>query len=430
MTKISRRRFAFNIKQLVLIVFCVIAGTIIVLKRDTIIQMLPKAANSCNYLTVQLSTDGKTPQQSISIPANQPTKYYLHVKSNGGGCETNFDATSRICKLDGSNCVTRSNTPWSYYRSNSEGIARVDLNKGLDGNNVFYARFRPAGRTDIPWSNEVQVTIESRPVAATTASDQVNLEEYFQMKPGYLWIYSTKNNVAGVEGVSRIQIEEETVTSGCGIVTRPWRFTKDKREAYWNPLISGQSFNYSGNANLRWFIVSPSYVYNTMPQFNKYIWGLGDKSYNVFPATGAINPLRDIPVTIPSRSHLFQTTVGRVPAYNLSLKKLSADFSYMDTADNESYYPPSPDLTSCVLKTNAPSTNSWKIRTTADTISINKGSFAYSGPALRIDYFEGGSGLETGNGLLRESWYFVKNIGLVDMEVGPLLPCVKMIVIV
>lgn len=90
MTKISRRRFAFNIKQLVLIVFCVIAGTIIVLKRDTIIQMLPKAANSCNYLTVQLSTDGKTPQQSKAInPLKKSRGMYVYSSQNNVFVGTN-----------------------------------------------------------------------------------------------------------------------------------------------------------------------------------------------------------------------------------------------------------------------------------------------------------------------------------------------------
>lgn len=89
----------------------------------------------------------------------------------------------------------------------------------------------------------------------------------------------------------------------------------------------------------------------------------------------------------------------------------------MEVADKESFYPAAQDLVQCGIKATTTNPTSWKLRISPDTISINKPWFSYSGEALRFDQFEGGVGLENSNFLLRESWYMVKNIGLVMIKV-------------
>jgi hypothetical protein len=52
-----------------------------------------------------------------------------------------------------------------------------------------------------------------------------------------------------------------------------------------------------------------------------------------------------------------------------------------------------------------------------DWASVTVPGIGYRGPALRVDYWEGYPGpLETAPGLLRESWYFIRDIGVVEIR--------------
>ena len=367
---------------------------------------------SSTPLKVRVSTDGKRPTSSITIPAGT-TKYYLHTNRPNIGFEA---------------LVTNGNhvKPWGSYRSNSQGVARIDV-ANLPAN-TYKARFRPLGSRE-QWSNEITVVAKSSSttpslMSLSSVSSQgasTNLADYFVMKPGYVWMYETKNYNRGSQsnpatGKTRLQIEEKTEI--CGVSIFPWRYTKDSENAYWGPSINtyGKTEQkLGGNKDLRWLVVDPAYNYGKIPAFNNFIWAYGHKTYER-------SNIRDINFGKEGVGYIYLNKTGRVPGYNLSPKTLG-NKSFMDVAEYESK---NTNDTSCkdILKdpdnrysSFASGYSSWKIRTEKDRLTIrgaNANEFSYDGEVIRIDYFEGSGSLEKDQ-LLRESWYVAKGIGVVKI---------------
>lgn len=358
---------------------------------------------SCGKLNIQVSADGTNWTEAISI--QQTTgKYYLRARTDQGkACATSFAAQYSHCPLNSQNCSAPVVvSPWGAYRTNSQGIARIDF--ASIGEGTHMAQFREVD-TQSEWSNSITVTITKAPQEKPPT---VDLRSYLIFKPGYASSFITNNHlVKRYNLLTLLQVEEKTKV--CGITTTPWRFTKSDQYSYWNPkMAAGGS---TGLQNLRWFVVDPDFSYSKYPNFNQSFWAVGDKRYTL-----TSNPLQILGAVSPGL--LYQSVTGKSPAYNLAPKNLPADFSYLEQSIKGSHYEQTSTLEPCTLVTNKVSSNdsSWKIRTEKDTLTINNPNFSYSGDALRIDYFEGGKSLET-DPLLRESWYFIKDIGLAKIAV-------------
>lgn len=388
-----------------LLAFGLVAGLILIQKEQLFKK---KAAGACGPILASVSTDGKMPKTSIELPAGKPTKYYIHVSSAGQPCQSSFDINFQIC--DKGVCGNWSvRSPWGPYKSNSQGVARLDLDGPWPENRIVNFKLRPAS-SSLAWSNQLKISF----VRTGPAPPETSIQDYLIFKPGYAWIYTTKNNTSGVQAKTRLQIEEITELGDCKIKVRPWRFTKEKEAAYWNPEIKGAGFR-NRNFDLRWMVVDQNYDFKEFPDFNNYIWAWGHKRYQ----RSDTNPIRDVKLGSPVDAAKYGTKEGRVPGYNLSLKALPANLEYLNHAKGESAGKRRSELGlpgDCSIKETAGPFSSWKIRTAKDTVSIDNPNFKYSGDALRIDYYEGLTPLET-EYLLRESWYFVKNIGLVKILV-------------
>ncbi len=370
-------------------------------------QIFKSRAASCGYILLQVSADGKTPSGSISLPSGVPTKYYVHVTSGGQPCSANFDVLSQRCDGAGNNCsgwITTAN--WGTYRSNQQGIARIDLDGPWPNNFSTNFRVRPAG-TAYDWSNPARITFTG---TLTNSRPVYNMTDYIVYKPGYTYLYDSTDNLTGTTGTTRIQMEQEISKSGINII--PWRYTKTNPNLYWAAVIPGVN---DGKRDLRWFITDPNFYYSPIPGYNNFIWGFADTNYSRPDTSWGWH---DINFSGELGSHVYKNTGTQYPSYNLAPK--TAALPYINYQKGTSYYPVQAGIpyVPTMLVTN-PDPNylgSWKIRVDKDYVNINygPGQFNYSGEALRIDYYEGFKTAYT-DMANRESWYYVKGIGLVQM---------------
>ncbi len=365
------------------------------LTREQSISPAPQAGECGGSLQLMVSSDGKNPSLSLTLPSGRPTKYYVHVTHDGTACQTNFDVQSMHCESESSCSVWVTTSPWRNFKSNTDGIARIDLDTPWPESTTKF-KLRPHGTTDA-WSNEAQIQFSPN---ANIPTRTIDLEEYIIMTPGYSFLYSNDNFMYSPpkHGLTYMQMELPIDLNGIEII--PWRFTKSTEYAYWGnrmpTTINGTQTHtsFTGFRDLRWYIVDPSYDYTQKPIFNDYIWGYGDVNYSREQDAGMGNDLKDKDVVIRHWYGLDQN----VPGYNLGKKTLTIPYIELNEADN------------------------WKARAEFETISIqNEKGYRYSGEALRIDYYEGsgfyynGRSPQENRWFHRESWYFVKNVGLVQI---------------
>lgn len=378
--------------------------------------------NCSTPLNVQISSDGRTPSSTINLPINQPTKYYLHVKgANGKPCSTNFEVNSN----------DKITTDWGPYKSDGFGLARIDLIKGWPVIQQLPFTIRPKGSNGV-WSNSLTINFNSQ-ISGGTALDT---RSYFKQKPGNVYIYNSHNHwysnpgdmskKSSYPGLTYLQIEMPI--NMCGRAFIPWRFTKDNEYAYWGnkmPQARNGSDIYKGDRDLRWYIADYNTSDGIFSQYSNYIWSYGFDDYQ----RDATNGMKNFPLGKVRRSYVFKTENPAIPHYNLGrkvfpylpyieLNQQTVGFSKTDSSITGS---------DCNLILN-PGTfasqggalGAWMIRADMDNISISNpgivNGFNYSGPALRIDYFEGQAPLfQKDKWFHRESFYYVQNIGLVKM---------------
>lgn len=364
---------------------------------------------------VKVSADGKIFSLKVTVPSGYG-KYYLKTPWPN----KNLEAIGSACDTK-NNCVRDvHHRPWFSYRTNSEGIARIDYKLAAG---TYTSRFRPYNSNE-KWSDTVEVVVSSQ--AKPSSSSVTSIADYLIYESGYTWMYISKNHrvkdgkeFTTVTGNTRIQIEQETEI--CGVRVRPWRFTKDKPEAYWNPLMFSFA-DYWGNRNLRWFVVSPDFNYTANAKYNNHFWVFGDKTYQNPGDPEFFRTSRNL-TSDPLGRYLLFLSKGDTPAYNLAPKTITGN-QYMHVAEKQSYYMDalrsefSQYLTSNKCPTNGMKTpqalgsnSTWKVRIEKDRLKIDNPNFKYDGEALRLDHFEGSGTLEKEQ-LLRETWYFIKGIGL------------------
>lgn len=374
-------------------------------------------ASSCNsQLKLSVSTDGRTPKDSIDLPLNTPTPYYLHVTTSTDiPCSVNLEV---MISDNGKNTVVRE---WGPYKSDKFGVARIDLDAGWTKEQSLTFSVRAKG-SEAAWSNQATLNFKS---SIKPSYGSVNTKDYFKQIPGNVYIYNSANYWYNPVkfGLSYLQIESET--NICGRQMIVWRFTKGNEYAYWGSkaprtINSETNLFQKGDGDMRWFIADYNAPDTNYPNYSKYIWSYGFQEYTRNSALGAASPM------VPGaarRAYVFLTTSATIPNYNLG-REVYPHLPFIEySGDLVSGYGKviGKDCNLTVQNTN--STDFWKMRAEMDTVTISNpgvpNGYNYSGPALRIDYYEGAGKMTTGNfaspGFHRESFYFVKDVGLVQM---------------
>ncbi len=442
-----------------LIVAVALLLTVPLLKSQNLISMLQKTENnsaaaiSCQgQFNIGVSLNGNSPTSAITVPRTVP-RYYLHLTSGGQNCSNQFEVLASLCDLNGANCSTPAQTsPFGLFRSNSNGIARLDLfpfKIGGDGkmspwsettaqDGIYKLQFRPylgTSSNNIAWSNQVSVTINNTLSNTASVPPNQNMLDYIVYRPGDTYIYdsiSIRKNAAGTVDTqtykSRLQLEQERLI--CGIRVTPWRFTKNNMRAYWEPHTT-DSFR-----NLRWMITSPNFAASSstgtvVPVVNdNFIWGLRDKLYYHKPIGSAETyqtddmGLRDINPNQYMYGVFFGSVNGRLPAYSLAQKSQSIPFLSASTGESNYFEGdrdnPNTTGSACPPYMVDPKPRyggSWMYRVEKDSITTPAGTYS---DVARIDYFESTgervNPFTDNDPFLRESWYYAKGIGLVEVR--------------
>src|SRR5881397_3384330 len=114
----------------------------------------PSSSRCTGKLLIYVSKDGNPARKAFNITVDPGvSRYYLHVydAASQHPCSTSFDVRNKAGQA----------VPWRAFRSDRNGIARIDLatNPPLD-NGTYKAVFKPRG-VNVEWSNEISVTINN-----------------------------------------------------------------------------------------------------------------------------------------------------------------------------------------------------------------------------------------------------------------------------
>lgn len=420
----KRRNFFSLIKNsktfsilVLLVIVAAIPFTVFIAQKQQEIRQRASINLSCASLYILASADKVDFKENLTLPSGS-TKYYLKAVAASDHnilCSTNFSVM-----LPNGTIIPN----WGAYKSGTDGVARIDVE---GGGGTYKASFRPRVSNG-DWSNQITVIINN---SLPNNYPEIHLSDYLITTPGYVWIYDSINYLPGdpapASGTTRIQTELPSIV--CGVNTIPWRFTKESVNTYWMPCI-GTSITskcdimnfHEGKIDLRWPVVDPNFSYSLNTNYDNYFWVFNSKFYN---RQDNQNAIKDIILSSPMKAT--QTlSLNQVPAYNLGVKSFRGSYysnqegfvCYHDTTIDGC--PNGGTLShpgeTCAVASGGlnSSAGAWRVRIDLDNINIDKPNFKYSGEALRIDYYEGGNPLNT-QAHWRETWYFVKNIGLVKI---------------
>lgn len=396
------------------------------------------AAASCSGpLITTISTDGVNFKSGIILPAGKPTKYYLHVTdANKSDCSTSFDVYVQSCPAGVCQAWKEVNN-WGTYRSDAKGIARIDLTseEGWPDNYLSNFKVRIAG-SDTSWgsTNAVSLKYQKTGFDPTLESTNFSMLDYFVQKPGWSYLYKGTNENFGTTGTAMIQFEQMVET--CGLPLQVWRYTRSNKDVYINPRFrknDSDLLGEGGDRELRWFVVDPvssrsSVKYSQYANYiDKYIWGFGHWVYLMPKITEdnlkTPNTLKGISFDLIRKdvSRRYLSSSDKIPKYLLAPLNTSLPFLAKNSygASQQTL-----DLVNCPTRFTDSSnalynSDGWIVRVEQSSVKIDNGpgKYVYSGPAIRIDYYEVSakpSPMEK-NEMLRESWYLVKDVGLVKV---------------
>ncbi len=311
-------------------------------------------------------------------------------------------------------------TEWGPYKSDQDGIARIDLDRGWPETTVEFA-VRPKGSQG-DWSGNVKIFFSSSTTPSTNTS--VNALDYFKQTPGNVYIYNSTNHWYDPVKLGLTYLQIESKTNICGRTMVPWRITKSDDYAYWGNRVP-RNFNsdnnlwFRGDRDFRWFIADYYSDEGNFQNYSQYIWSYGFEEYERDATLGlgsGASPSK------AKRHYVFTTNSPNVPNYNLGRRTFS-HLPFIEYSGSLTGGLMAGLGTLCNLQTQTTPTGFWKLRAEWDYVDIkNPGvpnGFNYTGQALRMDYYEGDGNNTTGNFsdnyFHRESYYFVKDVGLVKM---------------
>ncbi len=297
-----------------------------------------------------------------------------------------------------SDCKTTSGH-WGNY-SVQNGSVRLNIATSYTPGR-FRARFKPRD-SDWDWSNEVQIDVG-------TTQDLENSQDY--------WLFPTRptefigTNFADNKNFkTMIGFENPTDTGDdgkfCGETVRTMYFMKNNPSGYWGPHYPW--FGSVGDNNLFWHLA----LWQTKQSWidkgfdDEYLTSIGYKTYQY-------NPEQPF-----DRSANFTTGILQkrkaFPDYILSPKWVGNGWGIQVNAHSSlAITDTAKPLCNLPIVSGDPSI--WVAH--ADIVNIKLSR--YQGPALKYTYYQGDSSncfFNSTENTLREDWYFVKNIGLVEID--------------
>ncbi len=353
-------------------------------------------------------------------------KYYIHVADEKGPCSTTFAVVDAAGKeLQALWSWKLKDLSYGAYASNAEGIARIDF-VGNFKPGKYPLRLKPAG-TKIAPSNEVVLNLVASNTKSSNVarpSTQILAKDYLVQKPGYSYMYTNKSRQVKPDawnedlrpvGRTLIQFEEKVKLGS--LTSVPSRFTKEQAAAYWGPTKDMQ---------MRYHVSDFNLAPDNMPYYKDFVWAIGHQAYS-FDGKNPIQGLRSLDPSKLSLTYLYKQTNPKAPTYVMFKNELTAPYIY-DSAEGNigivdvGEYANPQLLKSCAGENPCPN-HHWRMRVENDTVSINGSRYKYSGPAVRVDYLEISPNdpnvsyrKNLGPHIIRESWYYVKNVGLVKVE--------------
>lgn len=268
----------------------------------------------------------------------------------------------------------------------------------------WHMRFRPFDeRSTVAYSNEVTLIVLDSP---PPQNQLIEIKDYYIQQPGAANIYVTENNKTGKTGQTIIQYEDK-VRWWNKIDVLPWRYWKDIPDAYWNPKPFNEATSIMFRQSLRFFVADLDSFFPDVPEFNNYLWSPGHARYS-FEMSGEQIINSDFAPGKYATGYYTGVSSGSIPGYIYAPKRFYDTFFL----NNKKAVYVQGDVTQMPFQVyfpDATSLKTWMIRADMQNISINNTYFKYNGPALKIDQYE--------ENLLRETWYFVKNIGLVEIRI-------------
>ena len=329
--------------------------------------------------------------RSYVLPGESYILYVLSSKSPLAGYTGLLDVKVTNCSADNPTVCTTTTGPWGdYYVEN--GSVLIDLSPDFQPA-IFKARYRPRD-SSWGWSNEIQVNVG-------TTYGLEDMRNYWVM-PNEAVLFRGTNNINRTDFTTAIGYKSSQDI--CGDPGRTMYFMKDSDEGYWDPNYPWLAR--TSTKNLLWHLIP----WQKQPGWHdEYLWARGHEEYQFNPA----DPFSlGANFTDKVAQKRYGSTDSRFPGYVLAPRWIGSGWGLGNT---NTYSIASPDVSFCQIpKEPIKWTNAWVVHGDKTVLDFP----GYKGPALRLKFYEGEAGFTNDRGkvVLREDWYFVKNVGLVKID--------------
>lgn len=249
-------------------------------------------------------------------------------------------------------------------------------------------------------------------------SNSVDMKDYLKFEPGNYWEYDGTNLTYSPDRNFRTRFEVEEPSKICGNKLSPVRILKTDDWGYWGPVHSGGSADgYHGKFARRW---KTTYFQPGGGDDNSWNAGFAGAIYaNSRQLLSAPNQLKDVGPRPQFGNSTYFTSIAQhkyFPPYFISPRYLPGSLNYSFARQDEIYsFSGNQNVDVCQIYNSDEDYNTrghgWDISYDWENVSTP----AYSGQALRIKFLEYSVNTTNPNDLflLREDWFFAKNIGLV-----------------
>ncbi len=347
------------------------------------LALFPKAVQA-SALYVRSNRSYVQPGESYSLIVSSD-------KSNGTPYTGYLDVKATACPAaNPADCNTR-NGPWGNYYVNN-GLVVLPLPSNF-APGIFTMRLKPRN-LNWDWSNEIKISV------GTT----LGLEDAtaYWITPSTPVTYRGKNYLNNQDFISVIGSLPQGDT--CGDPGKTWYFTKNKEEAYLNPKIPGSTWR--TDANYLLYVIpwqkKPGWL-------DEYLWVKGYSEYTANFQSLAYGDNFKNEVGLAK----FDSPNPSYPPYTYTPHWVGNGWGIVY---NQEYTKTTPvnNQPFCTLAKNTTRTGLWAVHADVVNIQLPK----YTGPALRYKYYEGDPNFlkDPAAAILREDWYFVKNVGLAVVE--------------
>lgn len=329
--------------------------------------------------------------RSYVDPGESYILYVLSSKSPFAGYTGLLDVKVTSCPASNPTECTTTTGPWGdYYVEN--GSVLIDLPPDFQPG-IFKAKYKPRD-SSWEWSNEIQVNVG-------TTFGLEDTKNYWIM-PTNTVLFRGENNISRTNFTTAIGYE--SAEDICGDTGRTMYFMKDSEEGYWDPKVPW--YPRAGTNNLLWHLTP----WQKQPGWHdEYLWAKGHEEYQ-------FNPSDPFSLSTNFTDKTGQVRYGsadsRFPGYVLAPRWIGSGWGLANT---NLYTRASPDVSFCLIPTEPTGwSGAWTVHGDKTALDLP----GYRGPALRLKFYEGEAGFtsDRGKAVLREDWYFVKNVGLVKID--------------